>query len=51
MNKPSSHNITEEEKQVIREYYKTGIKINQLKVMFKISRTRIIKIINEDKSE
>lgn len=45
--KPNSYYITEEDKALIREYYKLGMTIRQLRVMFKVSNTRIIKIINE----
>lgn len=45
--KPNSYNITEKDKALIREYYKLGMTIRQLRVMFKVSKTRIIKIINE----
>jgi hypothetical protein len=43
--RPKSYSITEEEKQTIREYYNLGITIRQLSVMFKVSKTRIIKIL------
>ena len=46
--KPNSYNITEKDKALIRENYKLGMTISQLSVMFKISKTRIIKIINEN---
>lgn len=46
--KPNSYNITEEDKALIREYYKLGMTIAQLRKMFKVSNTRIIKIIKEN---
>ena len=46
--KPNSYNITEKDKILIREYHKSGLTIRQLRVMFKVSNTRIIKIINEN---
>lgn len=46
--KPNSYNITEKDKVLIRGYYKLGMTIRQLSVMFKVSNTRIIKIINEN---
>ena len=48
--KPKSYSITEEEKETIRKYYNLGMTINQLSVMFKVSKTRIKKIL-KDKSE
>lgn len=44
---PNSYNITDTEKETIRKMYKLGITIKQLQVMFKISKTRIKKILEE----
>lgn len=51
--KPNSYNITEKDKELIRKYYKMGVTLQQLCTMFKVSKTRIKKILNqrEDKSE
>lgn len=47
--KPKSYTITEEEKETIRKYYDLGMTINKLSVRFKVSKTRIIKILKEKK--
>lgn len=45
--RPNSYNITEEGKQEIRKCFFTGTPISQLCDIFKVSRTRIIKILKE----
>ena len=45
--KPNSYNITDAEKETIRELYKNGMTIKQLTVAFKVSKTRIKKILDE----
>lgn len=45
--RPNSYNISEEQKNEIREMHKNGVNLKELCSIFKVSKTRIIKILNE----